>query len=54
MIYLGFLMVAIPFALIFLYIAKEDGFKVALKVFGLTFVIVSWMAMAVKIIEVYK
>ena len=54
MIYFGFLMVAIPFVLIFIYIVKEDGFKVALKVFGLTFAITSWIAMAVKIIEVYK
>lgn len=56
MIHLGFLMVAIPFVLIFIYIVKEDGFKVALKVFGLTFFITLWlvMAMAVKIIEVYK
>lgn len=47
-------MVAIPFVLIFLYIVKEGGFKVALKVFWITFVIVSWMTMAVTIIEVYK
>jgi hypothetical protein len=54
MIYLGFLMALLPFVLIFFYIVKEDGLNVALKVFGFTFVITSWLVMAVKIIEVYK
>lgn len=54
MIYFGFLMVAIPFVLIFLYIVNEDGLKVAVKVFGFTFFITLWLVMAMQIIEVYK
>lgn len=54
MIYLGFLMAALPFVAMFLFIVKQDGFKTAVTVFGLSFATVAWIGIAVKIIEVCK
>tara|TARA_R100000951_G_scaffold103228_1_gene95777 strand:- start:579 stop:743 length:165 start_codon:yes stop_codon:yes gene_type:complete len=51
MIYLGYLMVAAPFALLFYCICRRDSVKSALIVFGACGILVAWIIAAVELMK---